>query len=143
MGLIGTRSLDTTIPGIIELVERAEGRISNGLKAYDALQQIRAQGGTKNISHELREQFEDNGGDLGYALLLRRYVDDPLKATPEQIQKAAWDTVPHVWPLFWSFRIMVAIGMFMIALTATFFVLSARRQLDRYRWLLKLSLIHI
>ncbi|MBF8178898.1 cytochrome ubiquinol oxidase subunit I [Herminiimonas contaminans] len=139
MGLIGTRSLDTTIPGIIELVERAEGRISNGLKAYDALQQIRAQGGTKNISHELRAQFEDNGGDLGYALLLRRYVDDPLKATPEQIEKAAWDTVPHVWPLFWSFRIMVAIGMFMIALTATFFVLSARRQLDRHRWLLKVA----
>lgn len=34
---------------------------------------------------------------------------------------------------------MVAIGLFMIALTATFFVLSARRQLDRHRWLLKVA----
>jgi len=139
MGLIGTRSLDTSIPGIIELVERAEGRISNGLKAYDALQKIRENGGMKNITHELRSQFEENGGDLGYALLLRRYVDDPRQATPEQIKQAASDTVPQVSPLFWSFRIMVAIGLFMILLTGTFFVLSARRALDRHRWLLKVA----
>ncbi|GGI16691.1 MAG: cytochrome ubiquinol oxidase subunit I [Oxalicibacterium faecigallinarum] len=139
MGLIGTRSLNTSIPGIIELVERAEGRISNGLKAYDALQKIRENGGMKNITHELQTQFEENGGDLGYALLLRRYVDDPRQATPEQIKQAAWDTVPQVSPLFWSFRIMVAIGIFMILLTGTFFVLSARRALDRHRWLLKVA----
>ncbi|WP_293779302.1 cytochrome ubiquinol oxidase subunit I [uncultured Oxalicibacterium sp.] len=140
MGLIGTRSLDTSIPGIIELVERAEGRISNGLKAYDALQKIRENGGMKNISHDLQAQFEENGGDLGYALLLRRYVDDPRQATPEQIKQAAWDTVPQVSPLFWSFRIMVAVGLFLILLTGVFFVLSARRKLDQYRWLLKVAL---
>ncbi|GGC02407.1 cytochrome bd oxidase subunit I [Oxalicibacterium flavum] len=139
MGLIGTRSLDTSIPGIIELVERAEGRISNGLKAYDALQKIRENGGMKNITPELRSAFEENGGDLGYALLLRRYVDDPRQATPEQIRQAAQDTVPQVWPLFWSFRVMVAIGLFMILLTGVFFVLSARRALDRHRWLLKVA----
>src|SRR6218665_1145879 len=40
MGLIGTRSLDTVMPGIDELVKRAEARIREGLKAYDALQKI-------------------------------------------------------------------------------------------------------
>ena len=44
MGLIGTRSLNTVIPGIEELVERAEQRIHDGIKAYDALQKIRAAG---------------------------------------------------------------------------------------------------
>ena len=39
----------------------------------------------------------------------------------EQIDKAAWDTVPNVPTLFWSFRIMVGLGMFFILLTATFF----------------------
>ncbi|MDB5849287.1 MAG: cytochrome d terminal oxidase subunit 1, partial [Rhodoferax sp.] len=78
-----------------------------------------------------------------YALLLKRYVDDPRQATPEQISKAAWDTVPQVAPLFWLFRVMVGIGMLLIVLTGTFFVLSARRMLDRYHWLLKLAVFAI
>lgn len=42
MGLIGTRSFNTEMPGILELVERAEGRIRNGLLGYEALQRLRA-----------------------------------------------------------------------------------------------------
>ena len=33
-------------------------------------------------------------------------------------------------PLYWSFHIMVGLGLFFIVLTATFFVLPARRRLD-------------
>ncbi|QDL38134.1 cytochrome ubiquinol oxidase subunit I [Rhodoferax sediminis] len=143
MGLIGTRSLDTVIPGINDMVKLAKVRIAQGIKAYDALQQIRAAGSTGKISPELRAAFEDNGNQLGYALLLKRYVDDPRQATPEQIDKAAWDTVPQVAPLFWLFRLMVGISMFLILLMGTFFVLSARRALDRHRWLLKVALFAI
>lgn len=70
---------------------------------------------------------------------MKRYVDDPRTATDEQIDKAAWDTVPYVAPLFWSFRFMVGLGFFFIALMATFFYLSARRALDHYPWLLRLA----
>ena len=143
MGLIGTRSLDTVIPGINELVQRAELRIANGIQAYDALQKIRAAGSSENITPAMRAAFEETGHDLGYALLLKRYVDDPRQATPEQIAKAAFDTVPQVAPLFWLFRIMVGIGLFMILLTGIFFILSARRQLDKHRWLLKLAVFAI
>lgn len=143
MGLIGTRSLDTVMPGIDELVKRAEARIREGLKAYDALQKIREAGGTGKVTQGVRGDFEDNGINMGYALLLKRYVDDPRTATDEQIAKAAWDTVPQVAPLFWLFRVMVGIGMLLILLTGTFFVLSARRKLDSYRWLLKLAVFAI
>ena len=143
MGLIGTRSLDTVMPGIDELVKRAEARIREGLKAYDALQKIREAGGTGKVTQGVRGDFEDNGINMGYALLLKRYVDDPRTATDEQISKAAWDTVPQVAPLFWLFRVMVGIGMLLILLTGTFFVLSARRKLDSYRWLLKLAVFAI
>lgn len=140
MGLIGTRSLNTEIPGIDALEKRAEERIKNGIKAYDALQRIRAAGSTAAVPADAKSTFEEFGGDMGYALLLKRYVDDPRKATAEQIAKAAWDTVPPVAPLYWTFRIMVGLGMFFILLTFVFFVLSAMRQLDRYRWLLKVAL---
>ncbi len=139
MGLIGTRSLDTAIPGIDELVQSAENHIRNGIVAYDALQKIRAAGGTAKVPQDVRDLFEDNGQWLGYALLLKRYVDDPRTATDAQISQAANDTVPSVLPLFFSFRIMVAVGLAMILLTAIFFVLSARRALDRHPFLLRLA----
>ena len=140
MGLIGTRSLDTEIPGIQELVREAEQRIRDGIIAYDALQTIRAAGSDAAIPAAARAAFEEHGNEMGYALLLKRYVDDPRQATPEQIAKAAWDTVPPVAPLFWSFRLMVAIGMFLIVLMGTFLVLSAKHQLGERRWLLKVAL---
>ncbi|QIL79152.1 cytochrome bd-I ubiquinol oxidase subunit CydA [Diaphorobacter sp. HDW4A] len=143
MGLIGTRSLTTKIPGINDLVKNAEGHIRNGIQAYDALQAIRAAKGDAAVPAETKAKFEDKGASLGYALLLMRYVDDPRKATDEQIHMAAMDTVPPVGPLFWAFRVMVALGMFFIVLTATFFYLSARHRLDAYPWLLKIAVLSI
>jgi cytochrome d ubiquinol oxidase subunit I len=143
MGLIGTRSLTTEMPGIKELVELAKTRIREGVIAFDALQTIRAAGSTGLVPEAARKAFEDNGARLGYGLLLKRYVDDPRKATQEQIDKAAWDTVPMVGPLFWTFRIMVGLGMWFILLTAVFFVLSARRMLDRYPMLLRIAVFSI
>ena len=138
MGLIGTRSLATEIPGINDLVKLAEVRIRQGLQSYDALQQIRALGNAP-VPPGLQARFEEHSAVLGYALLLKRYVDDPRQASDAQIAMAAGDTVPQVSPLFWSFRIMVALGMFFIVLNAVFFWLSARRQLDAYPWLLKVA----
>jgi cytochrome d ubiquinol oxidase subunit I len=139
MGLIGTRSLTEQIPGILDLVKLAERRIREGQLAYDALQQIRALPPGTAAPAELNQRFDQLSPSLGYALLLKRYVDDPRQATEAQIQKAAWDTVPQVAPLYWSFRIMVGLGMFFILLTGVFFVLSARRTLDKHRWLLKVA----
>ncbi|MCS0501200.1 cytochrome ubiquinol oxidase subunit I [Ancylobacter mangrovi] len=143
LGLIATRSLDTVVPGINELVGHAQDRIKSGVIAFDALQKIRAAGSDAAIPPDVRQAFEDHGTDLGYALLLKRYVDDPRAATPEQIAQAAWDTVPSVPTLFWSFRIMVGLGLSFIALTSVFFFLSARRMLDRYRPLLWVAVIAI
>ncbi|WP_285772638.1 cytochrome ubiquinol oxidase subunit I, partial [Rhizobium dioscoreae] len=76
-------------------------------------------------------------------LLLKRYVDDPRQATEEQIAQAARDTIPNVPTLFWSFRIMVGLGMFFILLMTVFFWLSARRKLDRYPLLLRIAVFAI
>ncbi|MGO7213251.1 cytochrome ubiquinol oxidase subunit I [Rhizobium ruizarguesonis] len=143
MGLIGTRSLTTEIPGIDKLEQQAETRIRDGIKAYDALMQIRTAPAQDEVAQEVLTSFEDLGHDLGYALLLKRYVDDPRQATDEQIVQAARDTIPHVPTLFWSFRIMVGLGMFFILLTATFFWLSARRQLEKYPLLLRIAVFAI
>jgi cytochrome d ubiquinol oxidase subunit I len=150
MGLIGTRSLTTEIPGINQLEEQAKTRIRDGIKAYDALMKIRAgqpavagAAAQDTSTQQARTSFEDIGHELGYALLLKRYVDDPRQATDAQIDQAARDTIPNVPTLFWTFRVMVGLGMFFILLTATFFWLSARRQLDRYPLLLRIAVFAI
>jgi cytochrome bd ubiquinol oxidase subunit I len=119
MGLIGTRSLTTEIPGINDLVAQAEDRIRSGLIAYDALMTIREQRDATPL--EVTATFEAHSADLGFAFLLRKYVDDPRTATEDQIIAASNDTVPLVWPLFWAFRIMVALGFGFIATMLYFF----------------------
>src|SRR5690606_31127969 len=89
MGLIGTRSLTQEIPGILELVDKAEDRIRSGIIAYDALQDYRAAPSRDAVPPESVTAFEEHGDDMGYALLLTKYVDDPREATEDQIKSAA------------------------------------------------------
>jgi cytochrome bd ubiquinol oxidase subunit I len=136
LGLIATRSIDKEVQGIYELVAVARQRIVNGIPAYTALQELRAD--PKNQS--ARASLEARLADLGYALLLRRYVSDPAQATPAQINRAAWDTVPSVGWLFWSFRVMVGLGFFFIALFAYGFYQAMRRRCDAHPWFLRIAL---
>ena len=135
MGLIGTRSLTREIPGIEELVQEAEQRVRSGLIAYDALMTI--QQDRENTDPGVNAVFQRHSDDLGYALLLRRYLDDPRQATEAQIAQAAADTVPRVWPIFWSFRIMVGLGLLFIAATGYFFIISSFRRGRYPKWALR------
>ncbi len=136
LGLIATRSIDKEVPGIVNLVADAGNRIRDGLRAYDALEKLRADG----RDTEALRNFSRYQHDLGYALLLKHYVADPRQASEEQIEFAAWSTVPNVPVLFWSFRIMVGIGIFFIVLFGTAFIVTARRRIENHRGLLRLAL---
>jgi cytochrome d ubiquinol oxidase subunit I len=136
MGLIGTRSLDGIMPGINQLVEEAEQRIGNGVKAYAAMEKLRA----NRDDAAARAEFDKYKADLGYALLLKRVMADPAHASAGEIKAAADSTIPNVPVLFWSFRIMVGCGMYFIALFAYSFWLASRRELDHRRWYLKVAL---
>jgi cytochrome bd ubiquinol oxidase subunit I len=135
LGLIATRSTDRPVLGIFDLVAANRVRIESGVEAYAALKALRANPGDA----ALRARFSAHQSDLGYGFLLLRYVADPVAATPQQMDAAAWSTVPNVLVLFWSFRIMVAIGFFLIALFATAFYFSSRHRLTQSRWFLRVA----
>ena len=133
MGLIATRSTDTEVPGIKDLMKQNERRIHSGIEGYKYLLRLRSGDTTpENIA-----AFEQHKEDLGYGLLLKKYVENPADATPQQIQMAVKDTVPQVAPLFWTFRIMVASGFWMLLLIGLAFYYTARRQFGEKRWLLR------
>jgi len=139
LGLIATRSWNQPVYGILDLVKESHSRIRSGQKAYQALIGLQSKPNNKEFEAILHANEEN----IGYGMLLKKYTDDVLRATPEQIDKAAWDTVPDVFTLFWAFRFMVACGFFFIALFATAFYLAQRRRLQKYPLFLRVTLFSL
>ena len=137
MGLIGTRSLNTEIPGIKEIKQKNRERVISGIEAVSALEALR-----KDRSNETAKTiFEKHKADLGFGLLLKKYVLNVREATPEMMDRAVNDTVPNVTPLFWSFRAMVGFGFLMLALfVMSFWSTLKPNGMTQRPWLLKWAL---
>ena len=136
MGLIGTRSISQEIPGIHEIKAKNRVRIESGIHAVTALEALRA----NRDDAVAKALFEQHKADLGFGLLLKKYVVDVRQATPEMIQKAVDSTVPRVTPMFWAFRIMVGLGFLMLALFALAFWSTLKLECGQRPWLLKWAL---
>jgi len=132
-GLIGTRSTDKPIPGIDTLLQENAQRIQRGIGAVKLLEALHKNPQDK----ELLAKFDAVKSDLGYGLLLKKYVSDVSQATPEMIASAARDTIPKVWPMFWAFRLMVALGISFLCLFLASFFFAARDNFMQKKWLLK------
>ncbi|HFK2924495.1 TPA: cytochrome ubiquinol oxidase subunit I [Aeromonas hydrophila] len=133
MGIIATRSLDEQVTGLKDLKARHEERIRSGMLAHEALKAMRADGSNQAA----RATFERHRQDLGYGLLLTPYAKEIGKADEAAIAKAVADSIPQVAPLFWSFRLMVGIGVVLLALFAAAFLQLCRGKLVQSPRLLK------
>ena len=134
LGIIATRTLDEEVTGIKDLIKRNEERIRDGIRAHEMIEKLRLQ------SHKSPEDiaaFKKIQDKIGYGLMLYRYTNDISTATDEQIKLAAHDTIPWVLPLFFSFRIMVGIGLFLLILFATAFVRTLQRVEHKRPFMLK------
>ncbi len=134
LGLIATRSIDKPVEGVKALVERSETRIRNGMAGY---QWLAKEGGHPNAA--VPPELEASMRDVGHSLLVKRIRPDIENATDAQIHEAALSTIPDVPVLFWSFRIMVALGFYFIALFAVAFYLSSRRRCGN-PWFLRMTM---
>ena len=137
MGIIGTRSLDKEIPGIKEIEAENRERIASGAKAVLALETLRNRQADAAAKEAALPVFEAHKADLGFGLLLKQYVDDLNQATPELIARAAADTIPKVAPMFWAFRLMVALGFAFFALFALALYYSLKDNFTEKTWLLR------
>ena len=138
-GIIVTRSIDQQVKGIKDLVVENERRIRSGMFAFGALEKLR--NGDKSEANKII--FLQHKENLGYGLLLQRYTPKVVDATDSQIKQAALDTIPNVAAMFWSFRIMVGIGFYLLALIAASFYFCAKRVFEQKRWLLKLLVLSL
>jgi cytochrome d ubiquinol oxidase subunit I len=136
LGIMATRSFNKEVPGIKDLVKVSEKRIRRGLRQYKVLKRLRS--GKSRSAEFDRKYLSKYSNDIGYALLLKKYRPDIEHSTNSQIKKAALDTVPNVLPLFFAFRIMVALGIFFIFLfAAAFYYMNIRNDFNK-KWLLRI-----
>ena len=103
------------------------------MAVYDALEALRSDGSNA----EARATFERHRADLGYGLLLTPHAKEIGKADESAIAKAVDDSIPQVAPLFWSFRLMVGIGVVLLGLFAAAFLQLCRGKLVQSPRLLK------
>jgi cytochrome bd ubiquinol oxidase subunit I len=136
MGLIGTRSLDKELPGLKDILAHNRTRVETGVEAVRLLEKLRA---NRNDADALAA-FDRVKGDLGFGLLLKKYVTSMDDVTPALMDRAARDTLPRVTPLFWTFRIMVALGFAMLALFGLALWYSVKGTFAQQAWLLRGSL---
>ncbi|WP_303783207.1 cytochrome ubiquinol oxidase subunit I [Azovibrio restrictus] len=137
MGIIGTRSLDKEIPGIKEIEAENRQRITSGVKAVQALEILRSKTADPAAKEAAKTVFEAHKADLGFGLLLKKYISDMNQVTPELISRAAADTIPKVAPMFWAFRLMVGLGFAFFALFAFALYYSLKDNFTEKTWLLR------
>jgi cytochrome d ubiquinol oxidase subunit I len=134
LGLIVTHSNTDVIPGINNIQAENVDRIKNGMKAYGALVQLR-NGDQSSSTMALFNQYQN---DLGYGLLLKKYTNAVVDATPAQIQAASEDSIPSVFPIFWAFRIMVGFGFLMLlGFLYAFIQVLRNKNIWGQRWFLR------
>ncbi|KLU15187.1 MULTISPECIES: cytochrome ubiquinol oxidase subunit I [Xenorhabdus] len=139
LGLIATRSTDTPVVGLRDLMSQHEQRIRNGIKAYQLLEELRA----GNVDPSVRSAFNESKKDLGYGMLVKRYTQNVTDATEVQIKAAAKDSIPRVAPLYFAFRIMVAAGFIMLLVIGLSFLSVLRNRIGQHKWLLRAALFSI
>jgi cytochrome d ubiquinol oxidase subunit I len=153
LGLLVTHNMNTQIYGINDILYKgfkdADGnyvapvteRIQSGALAYDALMKMRA----GNTSPAVMKIYNAHEADLGYGMLLLQQMPASsllASATTQQINAATASALPSVAGVFWTFRIMVAMGV-LIFLTCVLGIYAlVRSSLWEKRWLLR-SMVYL
>ncbi|MDE8343410.1 MAG: cytochrome ubiquinol oxidase subunit I [Acidocella sp.] len=134
-------SLNTPIPGLVDLEQANVPRVDNGIKAIAALQQYGATHSADSLA-----TFKQAENDMGYGFLAQRYApsQDVNLITPALLpsveQQAVRDSIPNVFVTFWSFRIMMVLGFYFVAIFAFAAYYSLKNQLEKHPMLLKLCM---
>jgi cytochrome d ubiquinol oxidase subunit I len=136
-----THTFDKPIMGLKEIVAATKPHVENGIEAVLALHDY-----ATTHSAEARQLLEAHESDLGYGFLAEMVAPghDLASLTPEMrrqvIDAAAEATLPDVFVEFWSFRIMMALGFFFLALFAFAAYFSLKNEVERHPFLLRLAM---
>ncbi len=132
-----THTLRQPVAGARRLIDDNELRVRDGLPAVLALQALAADAGDADAL----ATFERHRGNLGFGLLAQRYAPDGdvRRLRDADIHQAAVDSIPDVFAVFWSFRLMVGIALALFAYFMLGLIHTLRDQVQHRRWFLRVA----
>lgn len=133
LSLIATHSLTGTVEGLKPIMKNYETRVENGLKAYGALEKLRKGEETPMVL----QTYNRYVNDLGFAYLLKPFLQNIEKATPADIKKAAKSGIPNVLIVFWTFRFMIGIWFILLFLIVAGLIFAKRDTLHKHPFFLR------
>lgn len=138
LSILATHDIDGYVPGINNLLEgytdsegvvhpSAEEKMERGKVAIESFKQYRSLKDENPLAaQEARTRLEENVEYFGYG-----YIDSPQ------------ELVPNVPLVYWSFRVMVGLGSFLLLLMIATFWFEYRGKLQNMKWLQWVALLSI
>ena len=138
LSILATHSLDGYVPGINDIlngytdkdgnkIPSVAEKMERGRKALDALA----------VYRELREEYPDS------AAVFRAVLDENVQYMGYGHLEKPEDVVPPVGMVFWSFRLMIGLGMLMALMLLLALIFAWRNKLENKKWFFVAALICI
>ena len=124
LSILATHDADGVVPGIEELKAEGEEKMAKGKVALDAFKQYRQLKDTDPVqAAEARKVLEENVDYFGYG-----YIEN------------ADELVPNVPLVYWSFRVMVGLGGFLLLLMVVVLWAERKGKMQQLTWLQHVAL---
>ena len=133
LGLIATRSSDTPVPGINQLVAHARSRDRG---RSDRLSRAGRRSSSDPHDPALRTTLDAHVANLGYALLLKRIRPDIENATPDEIAARRRQHHPQRAGAVLVVPLDGGVGLLVHRVVRGRLLVLRQAQLDRHRWFL-------
>ena len=127
LSILATHDAEGVVPGIEELKAEGEEKMAKGKVALDAFKQYRQLKDTAPAqAAEVRKVLEENVDYFGYG-----YIE------------SADELVPNVPLVYWSFRVMVGLGGFLLFLMILVLWAERKGKMSKWTWLQWVALCSI
>ena len=127
LSILATHDAEGVVPGIEELKAEGEEKMAKGKVALDAFKQYRQLKDTDPTqAAEARKVLEENVDYFGYG-----YIE------------SADELVPNVPLVYWSFRVMVGLGSFLLFLMILVLWAERKGKMSKWTWLQWVALCSI
>ena len=127
LSILATHDAEGVVPGIEELKAEGEEKMAKGKVALDAFKQYRQLKDTDPVqAAEARKVLEENVDYFGYG-----YIE------------SADELVPNVPLVYWSFRVMVGLGGFLLFLMILVLWAERKGKMSKWTWLQWVALCSI
>lgn len=133
LSFLSFRDFNAFVPGINDLVYgnpdynimSASEKMERGKLALTALADYKdaSANGDENLKAKFHQKFDEHYQYMGYG-----HLHNPK------------DIMPHIPLIFYSFRVMVILGMMFILIAAIFLYLSVKDKLENHKWLLRIGI---